>query len=101
MGSLLIFYPFTIFSHILSGEFLMPLIAHGLIVALLAGLYMGRSITSGKGLHGIDPLPFLFMPVLFLVNYIMLTPLAMLTLVTVSWETRQAEPNRARTPKQA
>jgi hypothetical protein len=78
----------------LSGEFLIPLIAHGLIMALLAGFYMGRSIAGGKGLHGIDPLPFLFMPVLFLVNYIMLTPLAMLTLVTVSWETRSAEPKK-------
>lgn len=94
MGSLLILYPFTIFFHMVSGKFLMPLIAHGLIMALLAGLYMGRSITGNKGLHGIDPLPFLFLPVLFLVNYIMLTPLAMLTLVTVNWETRQAEPSR-------
>jgi hypothetical protein len=34
------------------------------------------------------------MPILFMVNYLMVTPLALLTLVTVNWETRSAEPSR-------
>jgi cellulose synthase/poly-beta-1,6-N-acetylglucosamine synthase-like glycosyltransferase len=92
LGMLLLLYPLVILHHILSGEIILPLVAHGAAVAALAGLYMGRSIMGGRGLHNIDPLPFLAMPVLFMVNYVMLTPLALLTLVTVNWETRSAEP---------
>jgi N-acetylglucosaminyltransferase len=92
LGMLLLLYPLVILHHSLSGEIILPLVAHGAAVAALAGLYMGRSIMGGRGLHNIDPLPFLAMPVLFMVNYVMLTPLALLTLVTVNWETRSAEP---------
>jgi cellulose synthase/poly-beta-1,6-N-acetylglucosamine synthase-like glycosyltransferase len=94
LGTLLILYPLTILHHALSGEIVLPLAAHGVVAALLASLYVGRSVMGGKGLHNSDPLPFLAMPILFMVNYLMVTPLALLTLVTVNWETRSAEPSR-------
>ena len=73
---------------------LLTLAAHGVVAALLASLYVGRSVMGGKGLQNSDPLPFLAMPILFMVNYLMITPLALLTLVTINWETRSAEPSR-------
>lgn len=94
LGALLILYPLTILHHALSGETIFLLVAHGIVGTLLASLYVARSMMGGKGLQNSNPLPFLAMPILFMVNYLMLTPLALLTLVTVSWETRSAEPSR-------
>ena len=95
LGALLILYPLTILSHVLGGDVVLPLMAHGVIGILLASVYMGRSMIGGKGLQNSNPLPFLAMPILFMVNYLMLTPLALLTLITVNWETRSSEPNRS------
>ncbi len=92
LGALLLLYPLMILYHALSGDVILTLVAHSGIGALLASIYMGRSMMGGKGLQNSNPLPFLAMPLLFMVNYLMLTPLALLTLVSVSWETRSAEP---------
>jgi cellulose synthase/poly-beta-1,6-N-acetylglucosamine synthase-like glycosyltransferase len=94
IGSLLIVYPATILHHVLNADIVQPLVAHLVIGAFLASLYVGRGMFGGRGLRNANPLPFLAMPILFMVNYLMLTPLAMLTLVTVNWETRAAEPSR-------
>ena len=92
LGLLLIVYPIIIVHHLLAGELLLPLVAHGAMMAVGVALYVGRSAQSRSGLRRVDPLPFLFLPVLLVVNYVMITPLAMLTLVTVKWETRSSEP---------
>ena len=93
LGALLVLYPLTILYHLLSGEIVFLLLAHGIVGTLLASLYSARSMMGGKGLQNSNPLPFLAMPILFMVNYLMLTPLALLTLITVSWETRSVEPD--------
>ena len=69
-----------------------PLVAHAAFMAVVAGLYVCRSQCRSSGLANVDPLAFLLMPVLFLINYVMITPLAMLTLITLEWETRSNEP---------
>jgi hypothetical protein len=94
LGTMLFLYPATVLHSVLSGEIMLPLVAHGGIVALLAGYYRWRS-RSARGLHRVSGLPFVGVPVLFAVSYFMITPLALLTLVTVQWETRAAEPVRA------
>jgi len=95
LGALLILYPLVILYHVLSGEVVALLVAHGILGTLLASLYMVRSLLGGKGLQNTNPLPFLAMPILFMVSYLMLTPLAVLTLVTVAWETRAVEPKHS------
>lgn len=92
LGALLVLYPLTVLHHVLTGEVVFLLVAHGIVGTLLASLYSARSMMGDKGLQASNPLPFLGMPVLFMVNYLMLTPLALLTLITGSWETRSAEP---------
>lgn len=94
LGALMFVFPFIILHRALVGEIVLPLVVHGIVGTLLASLYVGRCMMGGNGLHNSNPLPFLALPILLMINYLMLTPLALLTLVTVDWETRSAEPNR-------
>lgn len=94
LGSLLFLYPLAVLTSILSGEILLPIVVHGVFIVLLAGLYLVRSRTA-RGLHGVNVLPSLALPIVFATSYLILTPLALLSLVTVQWETRSAEPNQS------
>jgi cellulose synthase/poly-beta-1,6-N-acetylglucosamine synthase-like glycosyltransferase len=87
MALLLLFYPMTLISQVVRLGFVIPMIEHALLVSVFALAYemnkhklpeMAR--TSGVW--------FLTMAVVFPVMYITMTPLALATLGTTSWETR-------------
>lgn len=87
MALLLMFYPLTLASQVARLGFVIPMIEHALLVTVFALAYelnkhklpaMAR--TSGVW--------FLSMAFVFPVMYLTMTPLAMATLGTTSWETR-------------
>jgi N-acetylglucosaminyltransferase len=87
MALLLLFYPMTLISQMIRLGFVIPMIEHALLVTVFALAYemnkhklpaMAR--TSG--------LWFLSMAIVFPVMYVTMTPLAIATLGTSSWETR-------------
>lgn len=87
MALLLMFYPLTLASQVVRLGFVIPMIEHALLVTVFALAYelnkhklpaMAR--TSGVW--------FLSMAFVFPVMYLTMTPLAMATLGTTSWETR-------------
>ena len=87
MALLLIFYPLTLASQVARLGFVIPMIEHALLVSVFALAYelnkhklpaMAR--TSGVW--------FLSMAFIFPVMYLTMTPLALATLGTTSWETR-------------
>ena len=87
MALLLLFYPMTLASQVVRLGFVIPMVEHALLVSVFAIAYelnkhklpvMAR--TSG--------LWFLSMAFVFPVMYITMTPLAIATLGTTSWETR-------------
>jgi cellulose synthase/poly-beta-1,6-N-acetylglucosamine synthase-like glycosyltransferase len=89
MATLLFFYPLFLISQIISLGFVIPMLEHALLVSIFAIAYefnkhklpeMAR--TSGVW--------FLSMAFVFPVMYITMTPLAIATLGTTSWETRGA-----------
>jgi N-acetylglucosaminyltransferase len=89
MALLLLFYPLTLASQVARLGFMIPMIEHALLVSVFALAYelnkhklpeMAR--TSG--------LWFLSMAFVFPVMYLTMTPLALATLGTTSWETRGA-----------
>jgi N-acetylglucosaminyltransferase len=89
MALLLIFYPLTLASQVARLGFVIPMIEHMLLVSIFAMAYefnkhklpaMAR--TSGVW--------FLSMAIVFPVMYLTMTPLALATLGTTSWETRGA-----------
>jgi N-acetylglucosaminyltransferase len=89
MALLLLFYPMTLASQVVRLGFVVPMIEHALLVSVFALAYelnkhklpeMAR--TSGVW--------FLSMAFVFPVMYITMTPLALATLGTTSWETRGA-----------
>ena len=87
MGTLLFFYPVLLFSKFLELKFVMPMIWHALLVTVFALAYEWNK-------HTLPPfartsgLWFLVMAAVFPVVYLTMTPLAMFTLGTTSWETR-------------
>ncbi len=100
MALLLIFYPLTLASQVARLGFVIPMIEHALLVSVFALAYemnkhklprMAR--TSG--------LWFLSMAFIFPVMYLTMTPLALATLGTTSWETRGAAPKKVKAPKLA
>jgi predicted ABC-type exoprotein transport system permease subunit len=101
MALLLIFYPLTLASQVARLGFVIPMIEHALLVSVFALVYemnkhklphMAR--TSG--------LWFLSMAFIFPVMYLTMTPLALATLGTTSWETRgNAAPKKLKVPKPA
>ncbi len=93
MALLLLFYPLTLASQVVRLGFVIPMIEHALLVSTFALIYelnknklpeMAR--TSG--------LWFMSMAFVFPVMYLTLTPLALATLGTSSWETRAAKPQK-------
>jgi cellulose synthase/poly-beta-1,6-N-acetylglucosamine synthase-like glycosyltransferase len=97
MALLLLFYPLTLVSQMVRLGFVIPMIEHALLVSVFAIAYefnkhklpeMAR--TSGVW--------FLSMAFIFPVMYVTMTPLALATLGTTSWETRGAV---AKKPKAA
>jgi cellulose synthase/poly-beta-1,6-N-acetylglucosamine synthase-like glycosyltransferase len=93
MALLLLFYPMTLVSQMIRLGFVIPMIEHALLVSIFALAYeinkhklpeMAR--TSG--------IWFLSMAVVFPVMYVTMTPLAIATLGTTSWETRGAKPKK-------
>lgn len=100
MALLLMFYPLTLASQVARLGFVIPMILHALLVSVFALAYemnkhklpeMAR--TSG--------LWFLSMAFVFPVMYLTMTPLALATLGTTSWETRGAAPKKPEKAKPA
>jgi N-acetylglucosaminyltransferase len=89
MFLLLMVYPFVIFNHVVSGDFL-PLVVFHLQLLSLLGLiyYFSASTRKLAPEHRVHPIWFLPMAVLMPVAYVVLTPLALFTLDSSSWETR-------------
>ncbi len=91
MALLLMFYPMTLLSQFARLGFMIPMIEHALLVTIFAMAYElnrhklpQKAQTSGVW--------FLTMAFVFPVMYITMTPLALATLGTTSWETRGAKP---------
>jgi N-acetylglucosaminyltransferase len=93
MQLLLLFYPITLVVHIVRLGFVMPMILHALLVSVFAIAYEFNK-------HKLPPegrtngIWFLSMAFVFPVMYVCLTPLAIVTLGTTSWETRGAAPKK-------
>lgn len=87
MGTLLFFYPVLLFSKFLELKFVMPMLAHALLVTVFALAYEWNKHTLPPFAQA-SGLWFLVMAAVFPVVYLTMTPLAMFTLGTTSWETR-------------
>lgn len=89
MFLLLCVYPFVIMQHVLDGDFFALAAFHLQLVALLGLVYHFSSSTRKlTPAHRVHPIWFLPMAVLMPVAYLILTPLALFTLDSSSWETR-------------
>lgn len=91
LGLLLFVYPFAIAHSVLSGHFLAPIVIHVGVTAIFCLLYE-KAKWEDPSVPRISAIWFLPMPAMFAVSYLCLSPLAMLTLATVNWETRKAAP---------
>lgn len=89
LGLLLFVYPFAVAHSVLSGQFIAPIALHIAITSIFCVLYELAKLRDAS-VPRIASVWFLPMPVLFAVSYLCLSPLAMLTLATVNWETRKA-----------
>jgi cellulose synthase/poly-beta-1,6-N-acetylglucosamine synthase-like glycosyltransferase len=96
MALLLLFYPLTLASQFARLGFIIPMIEHSLMVTIFALAYeLNRNKlplkaqTSGAW--------FMTMAFVFPVMYITMTPLALATLGTTSWETRGSKPSKNKT----
>jgi N-acetylglucosaminyltransferase len=91
MALLLLFYPVFLVSQIMHLGFIIPMIEHGLLVTVFALAYEinKRKLPAFAQTSGVW---FLTMAFVFPVMYITMTPLALATLGTSSWETRGAKP---------
>jgi cellulose synthase/poly-beta-1,6-N-acetylglucosamine synthase-like glycosyltransferase len=89
MALLLFFYPVFLVSQIMRLGFVIPMLEHALLVSIFAMAYEMNK-------HKLPPMArtsgvwFLSMAFVFPVMYITMTPLAIATLGTTSWETRGA-----------
>ncbi|MEM7299939.1 MAG: glycosyltransferase family 2 protein [Pseudomonadota bacterium] len=99
MGTLLFFYPWFLTSKMMELDFVMPMIWHALLVTIFALAYELNkhelpefAQTSG--------LWFLVMAAVFPVIYVTMTPLALFTLGTTSWETRGGNKHNVNTATQ-
>jgi cellulose synthase/poly-beta-1,6-N-acetylglucosamine synthase-like glycosyltransferase len=95
MGLLLFFYPLFLTSQVMRLGFVIPMIEHALLVTVFALAYeiFKHKLPECARTSGIW---FLAIVVVFPVMYITMTPLALCTLGTSSWETRGAAKKVAR-----
>jgi cellulose synthase/poly-beta-1,6-N-acetylglucosamine synthase-like glycosyltransferase len=93
MALLLLFYPMTLLSQMIRLGFVIPMIEHALLVSIFALAY---EINKHKlpAMARTSGIWFLSMAVVFPVMYVTMTPLAIATLGTTSWETRGAKPKK-------
>ena len=87
MGTLLFFYPVLLFQKFTELEFVMPMIWHGVLVSVFALAFEVNRHTL-PAFAQCSGLWFLSMAAVFPVVYLLMTPLALFTLNTTSWETR-------------
>ncbi len=94
LGMLLFFYPLFIISKMLEAKFAIPILLHALMVSIFAFAYelKKNELPEFARTNGIW---FLSMAAVFPVVYLTMTPLALFTLGTTSWETRGAKPANA------
>jgi cellulose synthase/poly-beta-1,6-N-acetylglucosamine synthase-like glycosyltransferase len=87
MALLLLFYPLTLVSQMVRMGFVVPMIEHALLVSVFAIAYElnKHKLPDMARTNGVW---FLSMAFIFPVMYITMTPLALATLGTTSWETR-------------
>jgi cellulose synthase/poly-beta-1,6-N-acetylglucosamine synthase-like glycosyltransferase len=89
MFLLLCVYPFVIVHHVVEGDFFDLVTFHVQLLALLGLLYhLSPSTRRLAPQHRVHPIWFLPMAVMMPVAYLILTPLALFTLDSSSWETR-------------
>jgi N-acetylglucosaminyltransferase len=89
MFLLLLVYPFVIAYNIVEGEFFFLAMAHIVVTGALGIVYwFARSTRALPPWLRVHPLALVPMSVMMPVAYIILTPLALFTLDTASWETR-------------
>ncbi len=96
MALLLLFYPLTLASQVARLGFVIPMIEHALLVSIFALAYElnKHKLPAMARTNGIW---FLSMAIVFPVMYLTMTPLALATLGTTSWETRAGgKPKRAK-----
>jgi N-acetylglucosaminyltransferase len=93
MALLLLFYPMTLVSQMIRLGFVIPMIEHALLVSIFALAY---EINKHKlpDMARTSGIWFLSMAFVFPVMYVTMTPLAIATLGTTSWETRGAKPKK-------
>jgi N-acetylglucosaminyltransferase len=91
MGTLLFFYPVFLLGKMLEVEFMIPMLFHAFVVTVFAFAYeiSKKSLPAFARTNG---LWFLSMAIVFPVIYLTMTPLALFTLSTSSWETRGHKP---------
>lgn len=87
LGAILIAYPLMVIQKIVNGAFWDLGVFHVVILATIAAVYfvLSRNVPKEYRVH---PLWFLSMAFVMPVTYILLTPLALFTLDSSSWETR-------------
>jgi cellulose synthase/poly-beta-1,6-N-acetylglucosamine synthase-like glycosyltransferase len=87
MGSLLFFYPIFLIAKMMETEFMIPMLFHAFVVTVFAFAYdlNKRKLPAFAQTSG---LWFLSMAAVFPVVYVTMTPLALFTLGSSSWETR-------------
>lgn len=81
--------PIVLVTHVMEREFIKLAMIHLALIAVLAMVYhFGPSVRRLPPWLRVHPVWFLPMTVLMPISYILLTPLALLTLDSSSWETR-------------
>ena len=87
MGMLLFFYPLFLVVELFRLGFIIPMLVHGLVTTFFALAYElnKRKLPEFAQTSGVW---FIAMVVVFPVLYVTMTPLALATLATTSWETR-------------
>jgi cellulose synthase/poly-beta-1,6-N-acetylglucosamine synthase-like glycosyltransferase len=89
MLMLVLIYPFVIVTHVQDGKFFTLAAFHVVLVGGLSLIYhFSPSVRALPPWLRVHPLSFLPMAVLMPVAYLLLTPLALFTLDSSSWETR-------------
>lgn len=89
MGTLLFFYPLFLLAKTMEMQFVLPMLAHALLVTIFAVCYE-FSKSALPEFARTSGLWFLVMAAVFPVVYLTMTPLGLFTLGTTSWETRGA-----------
>lgn len=82
-----IIYPFAIAHSILTGQFIPAAMIHMCLLGVLGFIYAMEVRNEPRSLR-VSPFWFLAMTIVMPVTYILLTPLALWTLDSASWETR-------------